>query len=166
LSNYGFSLTEILITLILTAMVATLAMPNYSHLYTYAQNQRVRTELQRTLAYASNQANSRGAPVTLCGANSNYQQCAETWNEGMLVVSDNQILYVVRLDSNKGKLHWRSSFKLNYLQYHTSGGTSGNGTFWYCAMDRALPSWAIVVNLTGRARVVDNIASLKKLSCS
>ena len=95
LLNKGFSLIEILLTLALMAIVTVFALPDYSHLFTYAQNQHLRAELQRTLGFASGMAMSRGESVTLCGADPAYQQCAEHWHDGMLVVSDNQILYVI-----------------------------------------------------------------------
>jgi type IV fimbrial biogenesis protein FimT len=176
-SQKAFSLFELLITLGLITITATLTVPNFKTFLIQAETQTLRTQLQRALAYARSQAMLRGVKVTLCGASKNHQQCAPDWTEGILIFTDasgdatitnpNQILHVITTPAQNGQLHWRSSFKVNYLQIQASGATNGeNGTYWYCARNAPTASWALVINLAGRARMVSNDGDLKKLTCS
>jgi type IV fimbrial biogenesis protein FimT len=172
----AFSLFELLITLGIISIIATLAIPNWKSLLSQVENHTLRIQLQRTLAYARSQALLRGVKVTLCGAGKNHQQCATQWLDGILVFTDadgsatitspDQILHIITGQPEHGELHWRSSFKKSYLQIQPGGMTNGeNGTFWYCDHHAAAASWALVVSLAGRARVASNTVELNQLSC-
>jgi type IV fimbrial biogenesis protein FimT len=115
--------------------------------------------------------------VALCGASEDHQHCVEDWRNGVLIFTDTngsamitspeQILYVIANSNHFGILHWRSSFKVNYLQIQPEGSTNGeNGTFWYCPHHARAPSWALIVSLAGRARVALDETDLKKLLCA
>jgi type IV fimbrial biogenesis protein FimT len=172
----AFSLFELLITISIICIIATLAIPNFKNLLRQAENQTLRIQLQRTLAYARSQAMLHGVKVTLCGASKNHQHCASQWRDGILVFTDadgsaaitspDQILHIITGQAEHGELHWRSSFKESYLQIQPNGLTNGeNGTFWYCEHHATAASWAVIVSLTGRARVVNDAVELEKLSC-
>ncbi|MES2218584.1 MAG: GspH/FimT family protein [Pseudomonadota bacterium] len=177
MKKQGFSLPELLITLSILILLTTLTIPNYKTFLTQAKTQTQRSKLQRALAYARSAAMLRGIKVTLCGATKDHQQCTDHWRNGVLLFTDEngsatitstkQILHVITSQEQDGTLHWRSSFKLNYLQFQPTGRPNGkNGTFWYCEKNASAPSWALVVNLAGRTRLLTNVTDLKKLTCS
>src|SRR5262249_52313364 len=90
--------------------------------------------------------------------------CQGNWEEGQLVFIDEnkngtvqhpqQILAVRQTSSLHGSLHWRS-FPLhrNFLLFLPDGLAFNNGSFWHCHGEKA--KWAIVINQSGRARVVN-----------
>lgn len=65
--NFGFTLPELLITILIMAIVLSIAVPNLSPLISRQDLQAKASLLSSTLAYARNEAVARVGNVTLCG---------------------------------------------------------------------------------------------------
>ncbi len=166
----GFTLLESLIVLAIIAIFAVVSLPLLHHLYDYANSQLLQSQLLRTLQFARQEAQVRQMPVAFCNSD-NSTACSGNWkdskkdtqlifvdqNQDGILNNNEQVLSLVQTRANRGLLHWRSfSAERNDLLFLPTGSTrSDNGTFWYCPESTSsLPSWAIMLSKSGRARVV------------
>jgi type IV fimbrial biogenesis protein FimT len=88
-SNSGFTLIELAVVLAIAAILAAIAIPNFSSLI---QNSRLTTqanELAGTFSYARSEAIKRGGNVTVC-ASTNQATCTGTtdWAGGWIAFAD------------------------------------------------------------------------------
>ncbi|OGT35457.1 MAG: hypothetical protein A3F11_01645 [Gammaproteobacteria bacterium RIFCSPHIGHO2_12_FULL_37_14] len=160
----GFSLFEIVIVLAIVAVFATISLPLLKRVYDYTNGKILQSQLLHTIQFARQEAQTRGLPVALCQSNDSAG-CSGNWLDGQLVfvdqnkdgtLNDNeQILTTIQTRMNRGLLHWRSfSSQRNDLLFLPTGAMrNDNGTFWYCPDSNGLPTWAIILSKTGRARV-------------
>lgn len=83
----GFTLTELIITILVLAVFTTLAVPS---MRSFIQNNRASTqanELVTALQLARSEALKRGMPVSVC-ASTDGLVCGGSWSEGWLVRED------------------------------------------------------------------------------
>ena len=87
--NFGFTLPELLITVLILAIVMSIAVPSLKPLINRQDLLAKASLLSSTLAYARNEAVARVASVTLCGT-SDQVSCSGTsdLSEGWLVFLD------------------------------------------------------------------------------
>src|SRR3569833_3002784 len=87
----GFTMTELLVTMGIAAMLMAIGVPSYRYV-TYSN--RATTEINSLLGdlqYARSEAVKEGWAVTVCpAANANYDTCAATtsWQSGWIIFSD------------------------------------------------------------------------------
>lgn len=173
MKKYGFSLIELLITLFIVMILLAFFIPSEAIFYSKARDEVMSSQLLRALNLARSAAVTRGEIITLCKSN-NQKTCAGDWQDGYIIYTDNKILYSFHNSVNKGVLRWRAFPKhADDIQYLPSGMLRiENGTFWYCQKGIKKPRWAIVINMSGRARVVypDKMGNIevnleKELNC-
>ncbi len=170
----GFTLGELLVTLLVVAVVATIAMPSYR---TIIRNARLMTQIydfDAALNLARSEAVKRGYPVTVCPS-TNGTSCATStqWEQGWIVfvdVNSNQtvdtatdsrevILRTTPALVSGYTLRGSSSFldatsSYSYLTINPKGQASATGQFVLCEnLTTPNPSRAVLVNTVGRIAI-------------
>lgn len=152
-AQQGITLFELMITLALVAILASLALPAFEPLIKRNQVQVLTLQLTRSLAYARSQAITQHAPISLCGS-SNGSDCSASWQSGWRIYQPNnqQTLRFVRLESTQLQLQWRG-FRPQ-IHYLADGTTpTSNGRLLLCAQDQL--QQLLILNRQGRLRTAN-----------
>ena len=167
----GFTLLELLITLLVLAITVSLAAPPLQNLL---HSNRLRSESTRFLAainLARSEAVMRNLPVSICPSTmaiTGLAKCSGTYAGGWIVFANadkdrvvdtgiDEVLGVFsalpasyRLTNSSGT---RAAFEL--LNYLPDGSAHSNRTLLFCPPKRTTrQSLSIVINIVGRARLV------------
>lgn len=150
----GFSMIEMLIVIVIMGLLTAGAIPLYQSFLSQAREQVLSSQLLRAINLTRSEAIMRGTPITLCPGRDDAI-CSGSWNDGYSIfTADRRLLFKFQNDA-EGDLHWRASLGRNEITFLSSGLVSiEDGTFWYCRSASVNPSWAIVVNKSGRARLM------------
>jgi type IV fimbrial biogenesis protein FimT len=168
----GFTLVELVITLVVAAILLAVAVPSFT---TLVKNNRMTTQINGlavSLNLARSEAVKRGVSVTVCKRNSAGNDCnnAGNWQDGWIVFVDDdmdadhaeagvdgdgsvdageQILRVVPALSGGNTL----AFGKNRITFDSRGFSSGyNGTFSLCDDRGASHAAGLVASNSGRVR--------------
>lgn len=155
LHSDGFSLFEILVTLLIALILLTITIPSQKFFLTQSVTDVMRLQLVQAINLTRHEAMLRREVVTLCHS-ANQQTCVGHWQDGYIVLAKDKVIYSFLTVANQGELYWRAFPKHHTeLHYLPSGALQAeNGTFWYCLPAARNPSWAIVLSQSGRAREV------------
>lgn len=173
--NNGFTLIELMVTLAIVAIVATLAVPDFR---IFVQNNRL-TAQNNALITAINTARSeavkRRQTVTLCASTNGADCNTNNWELGWLVFVDlnanaapdkvddactkdaagepveDCILNTSGLLEGGNTLRSSSFANNDYIQYNSRGTLDSTGTFTLCDARGATEARAANINLSGRA---------------
>ena len=175
LQETGFTLIELMVTIVVAAIILTVAIPSFKEII---DNNRLVTQVNAfttSLAMTRSEAIQRAQQVTMCkSANGTSCTTSGNWEQGWIVFEDVNgdgsnsgddtirvfsglpTGYTVRVSGNFSD--W-----LAYSRTGMSTGSSGAGVaaiFRVCTADAVTTkSRAIDINTTGRARLVANAAS-------
>lgn len=83
----GFTLIELMITVVIFAVIAAVAMPSFRQMILNNQSQALGEELMTALQLARSEAIKRAKYVTLC-ASKDGTSCTSDWGDGAIVVVD------------------------------------------------------------------------------
>lgn len=150
----GFSFMELMITFFIAAILMTLSVGGFSLFFRHTESQLAGEKLYQAIQTTRNQALLSGMSAILCP--SQHQKiCGKNWKEGWIIFVGKKRVWVEH-PVFPGELHWRAFHSSsNQLQFFPSGFLNAqNGTFWYCDKNEKNPAWAIVINQTGRVRMV------------
>lgn len=149
----GFSLFELLLTMAIVCSMLLLAAPSYQWLSIKTREQTLGRALWQAIHLARSEAMMRGFSMTLCHS-IDQKTCSGSWSDGFLVNDGQRTFFSYHNDALRGVLHWRSFPQSKEdLQFSPSGFLyAENGSFWFCHYQAVRPSWAIVINQSGRAR--------------
>ena len=167
--NGGFTLIELMVTLAIVAIVATLAVPSFR---VFVQNNRLTAQnnaLITALNIARSEAGKRRQTITVC-ASSNGTGCnTSQWELGWLVFSDldsdatpdvdtraclateDCIIQTSGLLQGGNTLRTSGFANTGFIQYNTRGTLNSTGTYTLCDDRGAVEARAANINLTGRA---------------
>lgn len=162
LVNSGFTTLELMITLSIGAILATIAVPSYQSMMVQSRLTTQLNEFLTAIHYSRSEAVKRGMRVTMCKSSSG-DACAtgSSWQDGWLIFSDSgtvgtidgtdQILRV--FPGLKGSTMSGGSTYANWISYSPNGssqghnGGLGNGSFTLC---NSAHGRKITINNTGR----------------
>lgn len=156
----GFSLSELLVTLCLLAVLASLAAPSLQAYVQRNQQDNLRHSLHSHLRAARSEAIARTRRIELCGS-STGQYCDGTWESGWLVrdPAANATLRYTPLGTSENLTWAGASLASQSITYQANGTTaSNNGRFILCTPDRRV-AWQLIVNRQGRVRHTDGLES-------
>lgn len=158
----GFCLFELLVSLGIAFILLMLIIPSQRNNINKAVVEVVKLQLLQAVHLAQSEAIARGEIVTLCQS-ADQSTCSGRWKHDYIILSGGKVVYSFMNPKNEGELYFRAfPVHQSQLDYLPSGRLKAeNGTFWYCLPHAKFPSWAIVLNQSGRARIMDRDAEWK-----
>ena len=172
--NCGVTLLELLMVLMITAALATAAIPG---LMNFSMNARRTADVNgfvTAVQLARSEALNRGRPVVLCktfdGANCGGSDI--DFDRGWMVFVNENVENPPRRGSDEPLLfayrpEMAGSIKANrrLFEFRPFGRRSTNGTVTFCDRRGAGQARAVIVSFTGRPRVSRNGTGLRPLNC-
>ncbi|MEZ9235366.1 GspH/FimT family pseudopilin [Shewanella sp. 10N.286.52.A9] len=98
LKTKGFTLVELMVTVVVSAILITIAIPSFSSLYEGQRASSNMSTIKSSLQFARSQAVSYGSRVSICPFNGT--SCGSDWTQGFSIFIDNGTLG--SLDSTNG----------------------------------------------------------------
>lgn len=161
-SQRGFTLVELLMVLLVTAVLLAVAAPSLASLRERMATLEAFHALTAALAQARMSAIERGHPVTVCPSGDG-QHCRTdlVWDEGWMVYRDpsrqpqparpEDVLWVEARSA--GPVAIRGTVGRHRVRYQPSGMSGGsNASLRFCSRRHAVHLGSVVVNIAGRAR--------------
>lgn len=161
----GYTLPELLLTLLLLLIVSLFAIPSWNSWLNLTAAATEVNALVTAIDYARSEAIKRRVNVSIC-ASIDGRFCSGTWTDGYLIFANNNKAAqltdakdIIRFHKNtlqQGKMIWHESGLLNisplgYLY-------TKNGVFTYCPQNK---DWQfareIIVSMTGRIRISNQL---------
>lgn len=176
-ANAGYTLQEMLITLVIVGVLFTTGLSFMRLLHSTQQSAQVNT-LVAHLNFARIEAIRRSLAVSICRSASGTEcEGGSIWHRGWIVFVDTD--GDGALDDEEEILRYGepltggitlsfAAFGLgggSYLTYAPSGVSMKNGTFTFCAAKGTVAPKAVILNSAGRPRVSDKNSSDGPLSC-
>lgn len=162
IESSGFSLIDLLFTLILFGVLLGLAFPSYRHLMVEVRLLSLTEQVKSAIDYARSEAIKRNSVVTLCKSKDG-KTCLGKWRDGWVIFfgryavnfSESNLLRVYSGLNKIDFLEWHGAGGREYLQLNPDGSAHGyNGSFVICVkLFSKETMWLIRVSPTGRVRV-------------
>jgi len=160
--QFGFTLLEMLITLSISAILTTTAIPAF---YELVQRNRLTTEINTFvghLHYTRSEAVKRGVRAVMCRS-TDGESCERTagWEEGWIIFADyngnreldgrDQLLFVEKGEENGITI---TSGRRRRIVFQNTGQSPGsNGTYVFCIPEYPKYAKAVIISNTGRPRI-------------
>ncbi len=163
-SLQGFTLLELLFTVLIMSLLMTLGVPQLSLFIDQNEASALQKTLIQHIAIAKSSAANSGRIVTLCPSTA-YLECEGSWTQGSMVFIDrnsnrkvdldDSVIRIRKDDLRLGELEWRAFGRRKYLQFSPMGFLlHQSGNFTYCHHDgNATLARQLIVNGTGRVRI-------------
>lgn len=160
---FGFTLINLLVTLAISAILATAGIPS---LQTLLNNQRANNNYQQLftlIQFTRIQSVNYSGQVLLCPS-INQRDCINDWTQELMVFVDtnndeskNEGELLLRIKEpvlDDEEINWRASGSRRYLRFKADGSTRNqNGRLTYCLRKGSqLYARQIIMYRTGRAR--------------
>ncbi len=153
----GFTLTELMIVLMIIAIIAAIAVPGFSTLMQRTRLKTYANELVSSVYLARSEAIKRDATVRLC-ASSNGSSCngAGSWQQGWIVIDPNDTVIRHQDSMQPGFVMFElSSAGFETMEFNPSGIASAVANFKICQQSptEGIEEKRVAISLSGRPRV-------------
>ena len=164
MTNRGFTLIDLLVTLSITAIILAVGVPSFFDFIEKNRTTLAVNKMVGAINFARVEAISYGQTVTLCPQLEELH-CGKDWSTGVIVFIDreangkideaDQVIRVFESFTKGSAAKWSSFGSNNYLRFRADGSTiNQNGSFTYCPSNgNEKFAHQIVVNRTGRVRL-------------
>jgi type IV fimbrial biogenesis protein FimT len=167
----GFTLIEVIMTIVLIGILAAIAYPSYRAITQNIRVSAVTNDFMATLSYARSEALKRDQSISVCAAaDSTLTACGNStdWANGWIVFLDSDSNGVIATSSDRLKTHDALdagsliTTSVPYITYNRSGFLSaGTGSFTItvpgCSGNSAQ---LITMSATGRAAITSTACTL------
>lgn len=170
----GFTLYEMLITIILLALISGLAIPTFSSTIA-RQRQRVEIDaLFHAIHLARKESIMRRKVVSLCPSTDGHEcSASHNWSSGWLMFENKDRDSPPRIDPGESILASHRIDDQVRISANRKGFTlratflrATNGTFVFCDRNSRISPRALVVSYTGRPRVAVHTTDGELYSCA
>jgi prepilin-type N-terminal cleavage/methylation domain-containing protein len=155
----GFTLLELLITMVLLTILATLSVSSYSYLVHKNEQQVIIDELKTAVQYAKMQALILGKSVSLEPIDQSFN-----WAHGLLLstwnnkIHQSETLYQWQWHHPHWQLTWKGVYSKDKILFSDNpGGAISNGHFILINISTA-QNKMIILNRLGRIRVNNRLS--------
>ncbi len=159
----GFTLTELVIALVILGILVAMAVPAYTEFVRNSRRAGVLNEFVAALNLARSEAVKRGVPVAVCRT-ADGVGCGGSWTRGWLVFvnldddspavvdAGEPVVRAYQVTNPAYTLTPNANFT-NFVAYLPSGSSNNIGRFTYCDARGVRSARAVIINLTGRPRL-------------
>ncbi|WP_350544329.1 GspH/FimT family pseudopilin [Pseudoalteromonas sp. 5-MNA-CIBAN-0065] len=168
--QYGFTLLELMVTVAIVGIIATIALWNSSDMLEENRAENFLLELKRNISYARSQAASTDEVVVICAAQHNevknndaFLKCRNKWDRNKIIIvfidsnnngdydsSSDSLLRVMEKISLNDKIKYTGNSRR--LRFNTSGRiTTSPGDFIFCPNNGSENNKALTVSQSGTA---------------
>jgi len=150
---YGFTLVELMVTLSIAAILATMATPSISAML---NNNRITTQTNLFIAsmtYARSEAIKRGVNINVVA--SDYSDSSNEWGPGWTVVLASDSSLIKTFGSLEGSSTLNSTNDVNTFQFLPSGRVNVADTLSLCDSRTGETGRTLTVSTTGRVSFAD-----------
>ncbi len=155
----GFTLVELMVTLVVAVILMTVAVPSMMSIYEASRADNEISRIQDALRFARNHAVSYGASVMVCPADGNA--CGTDWSKGLRVYMMNagaqETLRLVEGIKSDDKISSTSGT----LTFTSDGLVAAGATFVYCPRGITNESRSVTLSATGVVK-----SGAKGLACT
>ena len=163
MQRHGFTLTDLLVSLAIVAILAGWAIPGFNFFLTSQRSSATINQFAGAIALARSAAIVNRKHVIFCPAAGSTCGRRNTWHEGAMVFADDnrnrrldvgESLYARLPGFDHGRVEWRSFRNRSYLRFRGYGLTDWqNGNFKYCPEGGdARHARLLILNYAGRTR--------------
>ena len=161
----GFTLIEMIITLTIICLLASLTLPALTPFHQQTINQLTQSDLTHLIQQAIQTSRNQHMPIILCPT-IDKQNCTTKNTDSFIVFIDknqngtltspSQLITSKTFSLQKDKLHTRlyPIYQPYFLFQPEVNNLTNNGSIWYCANHQSSPLWAVMLSKKGRTRVV------------
>ncbi len=149
----GFTLIELMITLVVIGLLAALVLPlSFNFVKRHRQNN-VKQQLIVAINFTRQQAWLRHEMLSLCPS-FDGSHCDDNWNHELIVKTQTDQVIQHFSQHHLGRLVWRGFAKTASLKFppEPQQGTL-NGRFSYMDKGETQPVWQLVLSRNGRVRL-------------
>ena len=172
--NQGFTLYELLLSMVLIAIVAGIAVPSFSAVIA-RQQQRVEIDaLFHAIHLARKESVMRRKVVSLCPSRDGRRcSASRDWSDGWLMFENADRDSPPRIDAGETVLRRHRASGRLLISANRKGFTlratflrATNGTFVFCDPAQRIAPKALVVSYTGRPRVASRRTDGEPYTCA
>lgn len=163
----GFTLIELIITLVILGVLVAMGVPAYTQFVRDSRRSAVLNEFSASLSLARSEAIKRGVPVAVCRTNTGTSCTgnATFWSDGWLVfvntdndvpaaVDGGEVILRTYLVQDPAFTFTPSVNFTQFVSYRPNGSSNTiGGRFTYCDARGLRSARAVIINITGRARL-------------